>query len=77
MTDEEFTQWKAERDKAIAGTYEEFKSYAIKMGQVPSNPEAFEIMYHKCRTALIFLPKEVRQASHIWLVERKYGSWPA
>ena len=44
MNDEEFAQWKAERDTAVAGTFKEFKAYSIKMGLVPSNPESLEIM---------------------------------
>lgn len=75
MTDDEFARWKAERDKAVAGTFEEFKAYTIKMGMTPTNPESFEIMYHKCRTAITSLPQEMRQASHSWLLEHGYTSW--
>mgnify|MGYP001559236623 CR=1 FL=1 len=75
MTNKEFQEWKAERDKAIAGTLEEFTAYAIKMGQVPSDPAVFEIMYHKCRSAVTSLPQEIRQASHSWLLDHGYGSW--
>lgn len=75
MTYEEFTQLIIERDRAVAGTFEEFKTYAIKMGQVPNHPESLEIMYHKCRTAVLSLPDEVRKASHSWLIERGYSSW--
>lgn len=75
MTDEEFEQWKTERDQAVAGTFEEFKAYAIKMNQVPKHPEALEIMYHKCRTGITSLSPKIRQASHSWLIERGYESW--
>jgi hypothetical protein len=74
MNDQEFEDWKTERNIAIGGTFEEFKTYAIKMGQVPTHPEAMEIMYHKCRTALTILSDEVRQESHKWLLERGYQS---
>ena len=75
MNDEEFAQWKAERDAVAAGTFEEFKAYSIKMGLVPSNPESLKIMYHKCRTAITSLSDEIRQASHEWLTEQGYSSW--
>lgn len=75
MTDEEFTRWKAVRDKAVAGTFDEFKIYAAKMGQMPKRIEVLEIMYHKCRTGITNLPKEMRQASHEWLIAHNYSSW--
>jgi hypothetical protein len=72
ITDAEFEFWKAERNKAIGGTLNEFTAYAIKHGQIPSDPEIYEISYHKCRTALMSLPIEIRQASKDWLNQRGY-----
>lgn len=75
IIDKEFDEWKNERDKAVAGSFDEFKAYATKMGVVPDLPEAFEIMYHKCRTGITSLPKEIQEASHQWLIERGYSSF--
>lgn len=71
----ELEAWKAERDKAISGTLEEFTAYSIKMGQIASDPYVYEIMYHKCRSAITSLPTEMRQASHSWLLDHGYSSW--
>jgi hypothetical protein len=73
MTDEEFVKWKIERDKAISGTFEEFKAYVIKIKQIP--PEVMEIMYHKGRTTITSLPNEIREASNTWLVEHGYSGF--
>lgn len=75
MIDEEFIRWRNERNKAVAGTLEEFTAYSIKMGQIAKNPEVYEIMYHKCRTAITSLPNEIRQSSHSWLLDHGYNSW--
>lgn len=74
MCDEEFQEWKTNRDKAIMGTLEEFITYAIVMGQVASDPTVYEIMYHKCRTAVMSLPIEIRQTSKDWLIAHNYKS---
>lgn len=66
--------WKAERDKAVSGTLEEFIAYSIKMGQIASDTKVYEIMYHKCRSAIATLPTEMRQASHNWLFDHGYSS---
>ena len=70
-----FEQWKAERDAAVKGTLEEFTTCAIRKGQVASDPKVYEIMYHKCRTAITSLPEDMRQASHKWLIDNGYQSW--
>lgn len=74
MTDQEFNAWKAERDKAVGGTLEDFIAYSNKMGQRPSGPLVYEIMYHKCRTALTSIPPHQREASEQWLTSRGYKS---
>lgn len=75
MTDDEFKTWLEERNKAIAGSLEDFKAYSIKQGQIPIHPDVFEIMYHKCRSAVTSLSIETRQASNDWLIEHGYSSW--
>lgn len=75
MTNDEFQQWLVERNKAVAGTLEEFTEYSIRMGKTASDPKVYEIMYHKCRTAITSLPTDVRQTSHSWLLDNSYESW--
>lgn len=75
MNDQQFEEWKAERDKAVSGTLEEFTLYSIKMNQIANSPEVYEIMYHKCRSAITSLPTDMRQASHSWLLDHGYSSW--
>ena len=75
MTNEEFKQWKTERDVAFAGSLEEFTAYAVKMGQIPSDPAIYEVMYHKCRTAAVSLPMDIRLKSNQWLLDHGYTSF--
>lgn len=69
-----FAEAIAARDKACAGSLEEFRAYARAQGQV-MHPEAEEIAYHKCRTAIRTLPENIRLASDRWLRSRNYESW--
>lgn len=43
---------------------------AENSGMKPSSREVTEIMLHKCRTAVLKLPIELRKASKQWLAER-------
>lgn len=72
---EDLTEFVAERNKAVGGTFEEFLAYSSKQGVKFSRSEVAEISYHKCRTAITSLPTSVREASHSWLLSRGYQSW--
>lgn len=63
------------RNKAVAGSFDDFIKYSDEQGMIFSRPEVAEIAYHKCRTAIKTLSIEVRQASHEWLISRGYESW--
>jgi hypothetical protein len=59
-----------ERDKAVGGSFEDFKIFAAKQGQQFTSDEVAEIAYHKCRTAITSMPNEIRNGSKSWLLER-------
>lgn len=42
---------------------------------MPRNRMVAEIEMHKCRTAVITLPREAREASRKWLLDRGYMPW--
>jgi len=64
-----------DRNKAVVGSLDEFIAWAKTQGTEFSSREVAEISYHKCRTAILALGKDVRHSSHEWLICRGYESW--
>ena len=77
-TDFDFDAWLTERNALLraAFNFETMKAYMAKYS--PGFPlvseQVAEITFHKSRTAMLALPREVRQASKAWLSERGYTS---
>lgn len=76
MTDkEELAKFVAERNRAAMGTLQDWKDYANKRNVKFTSDKPLEISYHKCRTAIMALPGNIRMQSHEWLITRGYESW--
>jgi hypothetical protein len=78
MTDEEkIKAYNAARNAMLLrGDPQELIDFQIAHGLEPASSLAVaEIMVHKCRTAVLDLPPEVRKASWQWLMERGYSTF--
>src|SRR5262245_48804037 len=60
----------AKRNAALIAGLDAVIAFSAENGMRFSDREAAEVVMHKMRTAVVTLPRELRQASYRWLVER-------
>jgi hypothetical protein len=70
--EEEIAEYCRRRNAAVSGPLNDFMTFAKNEGKPFPSEEVAEIAYHKCRTAIMTLPEDMRLASKRWLNERNY-----
>jgi hypothetical protein len=66
----------AERDAILlSGDIEDLVAFYRRNGGPPLSPEAYPIMFHKVRTAVLAIPIHLREESKRWLYERGMTSY--
>ena len=71
-------QFNKERNAALILGVEAMKEFYRKENRgkpEPASELVWEIMYHKCVTAVEAMPPELRATSKKWLKDRNYQSW--